>query len=74
MADRLLYRPEEVAEMLSLGRSKVYELISSGEIASIPVGRARRIPRASLERWLRDRTRPALEGHVAQPAGPTDQG
>jgi excisionase family DNA binding protein len=55
MADRLLYRPEEVAEILSLGKSKIFQLLRSGEIASISCGRARRVPRQALEQWLHER-------------------
>lgn len=69
MADRLLYRPDEVAEMLSLGKSKVFELMASGEIASISCGRARRVPRESLEQWLRER----VQATVVEPTtGSTD--
>jgi excisionase family DNA binding protein len=49
MADRLLYRPEEVSEMLSLGKSKIFQLLRTGEIASISCGRARRVPREALD-------------------------
>ena len=55
MADRLLYRPEEVSEMLSLGKSKIYQLLRTGEIASISCGRARRVPREALDQWLHER-------------------
>lgn len=33
--EKLLLRPEEVAELLSIGRSKVYELIGTGQLASV---------------------------------------
>jgi excisionase family DNA binding protein len=40
---RLLYRPEEAAAVLGLGRTKVYELMASGELRSVKVGGARRV-------------------------------
>ena len=42
--DRLLLTAEEVAEVLNVGRCKVYDLIRNGEIESIKIGRLRRIP------------------------------
>ena len=36
-------RPETAAEMLQVGRHKIFELIGSGELASIKVGGSRRI-------------------------------
>ena len=53
--DRLLLRPEEAAELTGLGRTTIYELMRSGELRSINVGRARRIPRVELERWVSER-------------------
>ena len=50
--DKILLTPEEAAERLSIGRTLVYELIARGAIASVRVGRARRIPVAALERYV----------------------
>ncbi|MBS1715337.1 MAG: helix-turn-helix domain-containing protein [Armatimonadetes bacterium] len=38
---------------LCLSRSRVYELIRSGELPSIKIGRSRRVLRASLEAFLK---------------------
>ncbi|MGB5755359.1 MAG: helix-turn-helix domain-containing protein [Acidimicrobiales bacterium] len=46
--DKLAYSVDEVAELLSLGRTKVVALVSSGEILSIKVGGRRLIPRQDL--------------------------
>jgi excisionase family DNA binding protein len=48
----MLLRVEEVARALSLGRSKIYELITSGELPSITIGSARRIPADALRKWI----------------------
>ncbi|MFI1017998.1 helix-turn-helix domain-containing protein [Streptomyces sp. NPDC020965] len=53
-SDRLLYRPEEAAHALALGRSTVYELMAAGELRYIKVGRCRRIRRNDLERYVAD--------------------
>ena len=51
-ADRLLYRPEEAAEVLAIGRPKLFELLASGEIESYKIGGSRRISRAALEGYV----------------------
>ena len=38
-----LLRVREVAQMLSLGRSMIYELMNSGRLPSVKIGNARRI-------------------------------
>lgn len=52
---RLLLTVTEAARALGLGRSLVYELVAAGEIASIKIGRARRIPMSALESFVRQR-------------------
>ncbi|MFO7700349.1 MAG: helix-turn-helix domain-containing protein [Acidimicrobiia bacterium] len=51
--DKLLLKPEEAAELLSIGRSKVYELIGTGELASVRIGTSRRIPADALAEFVR---------------------
>jgi excisionase family DNA binding protein len=51
---RLLYRVEEAAEILALGRSTIYELLASGELKSIKIGRACRIAASELDRFVAD--------------------
>ena len=53
--DSLLLTVSQAADRLELGRSLVYELVMRGEIASIKVGRARRIPAAALEQFVAER-------------------
>ncbi|MHB8294518.1 MAG: helix-turn-helix domain-containing protein [Acidimicrobiales bacterium] len=48
----LLLTPEAAAGALSIGRSRVYELMASGELRSIRIGRSRRIPVAALEELI----------------------
>ncbi|MDX3429544.1 helix-turn-helix domain-containing protein [Streptomyces sp. ME01-18a] len=50
--DRLLYKPEEAAEALAIGRSTVYELMTAGALKYIKLGRTRRIRRADLEAYV----------------------
>ena len=50
--DRLLLRPAEAAEAIGIGRSKVYELLASGDLPSIRVGGAIRVPVTALHTWI----------------------
>lgn len=48
----LLLTVPEAAEMLGISRSKTYELLSTGVLASVRIGSARRVPRSSLIRYI----------------------
>ena len=60
----LMYRADEVATALRIGRSKAYAMMASGELPTVRLGRAVRVPRAALEAWIRAQTDP-----VAKEAG-----
>ena len=62
MEEPWLLRVEEAARLLGLGRSKVYELVRSGEIPSITIGRSRRVPVNELRRWTEERM--GLDGRI----------
>lgn len=55
-ASALLLRVEEAATRLGIARTKMYELVSSGEVESVRVGRLRRVPVACLDEYV-DRLR-----------------
>ncbi len=55
--DKLLFTATEAAEMLGLSRSYLYEIMATGELPSITLGRARRIPRQALEELVVKRQR-----------------
>ena len=48
----LVLKVEELMSLLSIGRNTAYELVRSGQISSIRIGRIYRFPRASLEEYL----------------------
>jgi excisionase family DNA binding protein len=48
----LLLRPEEAARLLAIGRSKLFELLASGELASVRIGRLRRVPLRAVEEFI----------------------
>ena len=50
--EKLLLTVPESAARLGLGRSKFYELLQSGQIKPVRIGRAVRIQAAELERFV----------------------
>jgi excisionase family DNA binding protein len=50
--DRLLMRPEEVARSLAIGRTAVFELIRTGELRSVKIGKSRRIPADAVVEYV----------------------
>ena len=62
---RLLVRVEEAARLCSISGSRMYELVAAGEVASLSIGRSRRIPLDGLQAWLDAQTEPA--GATAEP-------
>ncbi len=45
----------EAARLLSLGTRKVEYMIQTGELESIKIGRARRIPREAIDAYIKER-------------------
>ena len=56
LENRQLLRAEEAADMLGIGRTKIYEMIARGEIPALRIGRLVRVPRHALDEWIADRT------------------
>ena len=52
MDDSLLLTVPEAARKLRVCRQTVYELMARGELRSVRIGRARRIPVAELKGWV----------------------
>jgi len=50
--ENLLLRPAEAAEVLSISRSKVYELIAAGVLPYVRVGGSVRLPAQQLRVWI----------------------
>lgn len=59
--DRVAYRVADAAALLSLSVRKVKSLIATGELGSIKVGRARRVPGAAIEAYAAERERAERE-------------
>ena len=64
MESRLM-KPAEVMEVLGIGRSLTYELIASGELPSIRLGRrCVRVSNVALDEWIRERGTGRSNGSV----------
>jgi excisionase family DNA binding protein len=50
--DTLLLSPEAAGERLQCSRTTIYELMASGQLESVKVGRLRRIPAAALVEYV----------------------
>jgi excisionase family DNA binding protein len=58
--ERLLLTPEETAEMLGIGRTKVYELMRLGLIESVKIHGCRRIPTEAVHDYVERLRREAV--------------
>ncbi len=52
VSPRLLYTTKQAAGALGIGRSKLYDLLRDGELESIHIGAARRIPAQALDEFI----------------------
>lgn len=59
--EKLLLRPIEAAEAIGLGRSKTYQLISSGAIPSVRIGKSVRVPVVALRKWIEKQLQEQIE-------------
>ena len=44
---------KEVQDILAIGRTKAWQLVASGQIPAISIGRSVRVSRRELDGWLR---------------------
>ena len=56
MTERLLYTINDAAKVLGVGRTKFYELLDAGHIATVTIGRRRLVPAEDLVAYV-DRLR-----------------
>lgn len=69
MTDKLLLTVGEAADRLGVGRSFFYQLIQRGEVQSLKLGRARRVPLRALDEFvtkrLEDDPSSTEDGHLS---------
>ncbi len=49
---RIVLTVEEAAELLGIGRTLMYALVTAGEVESVRIGRLRRIPTDALDSYV----------------------
>jgi len=49
---KMLCRVEEVAAMLSIGRTAAWELVRKRQLKSVKIGRTRSVPLQALEQYI----------------------
>jgi excisionase family DNA binding protein len=61
--DKLLLRASEVGQLIGVGRSKAYQLIASGDLPSVRLGKGRcvRVPADGLRRWIEELRRTGVK-------------
>ena len=64
---RLLLTVMEAAQRLGIGRSLMYELLASGSIPSIRVGRLRRVPCQALTEFIDERRGGGRQTNAQEP-------
>ena len=57
-AESLILTVEETADLLKVGRTTVYDLIKTGKLSSIMIGRLRRIRHLDVVAYLHHMSRP----------------
>ena len=67
--DQLLVTPEEAARRLSVGRTTIYELMASGELQSVNIGRCRRVPLSALRSFVARLVDEGVDRHHREYAG-----
>ena len=50
--NKLLLKPEEAAEVLSIGRTKLYALMAEGQLASVRIGNSRRVSLDAVNEFI----------------------
>ncbi len=62
MSEPLLLRIPEAAKLLGVSRSKAYAMAAAGEIPTIHLGGAVRVPLEALRQFIADETRQPSRG------------
>lgn len=58
----ILVKVEDAAGMLGIGRSKVWELIGAGELPTVRIGRACRVPVSAIHEYAQRQLERAQHG------------
>lgn len=56
-SNRRLFTVLEVAQLLNIGRTKVFHLMAAGQLQSVRIGRLRRVPAEAVEAYVQSLVR-----------------
>ena len=59
--DKKLVTVAEASVLMGISRSLLYSLVMRGEVPSIKIGRARRIPVTAIDEWIAKQVAEAAE-------------
>jgi excisionase family DNA binding protein len=59
--EKMLLTPGEAAQLISVGRSKMYALLAAGVLPPVRVGKSLRVPVKALEKWVEAQQRTGEE-------------
>ena len=65
----LLVTVLEAAELMSVGRTTIYQLLEEGHLPSVLIGKSRRIPISAIHQYVEQLTRPTI-GDPEEGSGP----
>jgi excisionase family DNA binding protein len=71
--DRYLLRPEDAAHVLSIGRSKLYELLASGRLPSVTIDGCRRVRSDDIEAFVAELNKETSTSHRPSTVDDGDQ-
>ena len=57
-----LITPEELSEILAVGKNTAYRLLNEWKISAFRIGRIWKIPRKAVCDYIRENSRPAASG------------
>lgn len=66
IASRAMLTMEQVADALNVGRTTVWQLVVRGELATVNIGRCRRIPVSSLSAYVARKSEEATADAAAR--------
>ncbi len=55
MSEKMVYSVNEAADLLSIGRTMAFRLISNGELRSLKIGNRRLVSKLDLDEFVADR-------------------
>jgi excisionase family DNA binding protein len=64
VTERILLTVREAADRLGIGRSTAYELIASGRLETVHIGRACRVPVDAIDRFVEGLRTSHLDGRM----------